>query len=109
MPMGRLRHARIVGLSGGPGLGQAFRFILSLTTIGRCHINIGSCFVLDESKLSVFCIEKVFLSILVFFHFLLRAHHNVVIILHLAKAGKDRYTDVTVTFDAVNCKSLRHL
>ena len=39
---------------------------------------------------------------------LLRAHHDVVVVLHLAEARKDGHTDVTVALDAVDGESLSH-
>ena len=57
----------------------------------------------------VFCVDQGLHAFFLLSGLLLRTHHDVVVVLHLAEARENRDSDVTVALDAVDRECLRHL
>ena len=58
--------------------------------------------------LLVFLVDDGWLVFRFLFKLLLRAHHDIFVILHLAAARKHRHTKVTVSLNAINSECLFH-
>ena len=68
-------------------------------TFGQLLHAVKRLFYRLQYKLLVLWIDYILIFLFLLFDLLLRAHHNIIVVLHLAKARKNWHSDVTVAIN----------
>ena len=107
MPVPGPGHA--LEIPGARRFGLRQTLVLVLVSLSWRGSKICLRLILHKSVFGILSIKQVIIALIGLFELFLRAHDDIVVVLHLAEAREDGHADVTVPLDAVNGECLSHL